>query len=110
LLVEAIERIDEAFRSRKRTKALDFSDLRSTRSGCSKEIRGARFLRKSFDYILMDELQDTNRSMEDREPDPVTGTVLCCRDINQSIYGFRQAAPEAFREYRKGIESARWKV
>ncbi len=113
LLVEAIERIDEAYRSRKRElSALDFSDLEEHTIRLlegNPEVRDS--LRKSFDYILMDELQDTNPLQWKivnliRSPE----RFFAVGDINQSIYGFRQAAPEAFREYRKGIESARWKV
>ena len=64
-------------------------------------------VRESFDYILMDELQDTNplqwRLLDlIRRPQRFFGVG----DINQSIYGFRHADPEVFREYRASLESA----
>ncbi len=113
VLTEAIQRIDQNYRQRKREAgALDFSDL---------EERAAELLRSradirskvnaAFDQILMDELQDTNRlQWALLELARTPGGFFAVGDINQSIYGFRHAAPDVFLEYRRGIEAAHWEV
>jgi ATP-dependent helicase/nuclease subunit A len=109
LLVEALERLDARYRERKRAEAaLDFSDLEE----CTLKLFETRpaiaaKVRQQFDYILMDELQDTNplqwRILERiRRPNRFFGVG----DINQSIYGFRHADPELFRGYRDGLRAA----
>jgi ATP-dependent exoDNAse (exonuclease V) beta subunit len=63
-----------------------------------------RRVQKQFDRVLMDELQDTNelqaRLLELlRTPD----RFYAVGDINQSIYGFRHANPDVFRDYRDTV-------
>ena len=66
----------------------------------------------AFEHILIDEFQDTNPlqvRMVDRlldahgEHRPVRFVV---GDINQSIYGFRHADQNVFREYRERVEKS----
>ena len=64
-------------------------------------------LQSQFDHILMDEFQDTNGQQATllrliRPPD----RFYAVGDINQSIFGFRHAEPEGFREYRDYVERA----
>jgi ATP-dependent exoDNAse (exonuclease V) beta subunit len=109
LIVEALHAIDAEYRKRKRAvSALDFDDLEEF---TIRLLEGDSALRKrvqsSFDYILMDELQDTNplqwRLMElVRQP----RNFFAVGDVNQSIYGFRHAAPALFTAYRRRIEEA----
>ncbi|MCW5980133.1 MAG: UvrD-helicase domain-containing protein [Bryobacteraceae bacterium] len=108
LLLDALKRLDAAYRARKRAIAsLDFSDLEEQ---ALELLRGdpavQKRVREQFDYILMDELQDTNR-LQWRILDLIRrpGRFFGVGDINQSIYGFRHADPEVFREYRDGLES-----
>ena len=63
-----------------------------------------RRARDQFDYILMDELQDTN-PLQWRIVDMVRreDRFFAVGDINQSIYGFRHADPSLFRRYREGL-------
>ena len=110
LLKDALVELDRGFAAHKRELGvLDFGDLeKTTVSLLRRETRIREIVRDSFDAILMDELQDTNRLQAAlvgllRRP----GRFFAVGDINQSIYGFRQAAPEVFREYRASVETAR---
>ena len=107
LLRTALERIDTAYRARKRSEAaVDFSDL---------EEFAVRLLESNadvrcdtvgrFDEVLMDELQDTNR-VQWRLVELVKSRLFAVGDINQSIYGFRHADPDVFAEYREAVIAA----
>ncbi len=113
LLIEALRRMDAGYRARKRElAALDFSDLEELVLKLLSQRPELRLrLQQKFDYILMDELQDTNR-LQWRILDLVRrpGRFFAVGDINQSIYGFRHADPEVFREYRRQIESNNFKI
>jgi ATP-dependent helicase/nuclease subunit A len=109
LVLESLQRIDCLYRERKRSmSALDFDDLEefAIRLLDSNELLRAR-VRDQFDYILMDELQDTNplqwRLLEliRRE-----NNFFAVGDVNQSIFGFRHAEPELFLKYRRNLESS----
>ena len=103
LLLEIVRRFDGIYRERKRQAgALDFADLEEFAVRLLEEHPETRArLQAQFDHILMDEFQDTNgqqaRLLElIRRP----GRFYAVGDINQSIFGFRHAEPEVFREYR----------
>ncbi len=107
LLLETIERLDAGYRRRKRAiSAVDFSDLEERALyllDSSDEVR--QRIRGHFEYILMDELQDTNPLQWEiinriRRP----GRFFAVGDINQSIYGFRHAEPEVFRTYEESLK------
>jgi ATP-dependent exoDNAse (exonuclease V) beta subunit len=107
LLIELIRRFDRIYRERKRaTSLLDFSDLEEYTVRLLDERPEVRaHLQGQFDHILMDEFQDTNGQQARlmsllRPPD----RFYAVGDINQSIYGFRHAEPEGFRNYRDEIE------
>jgi len=109
LLLDALERTDALYRERKREMdGMDFSDLEEKAIELLEAEPGAReAIRSSFDYILMDELQDTNplqwRLLELlRSP----RSFFAVGDINQSIFGFRHAEPEVFRRYRQSVEES----
>ncbi len=100
-LIERLVEADSRYRESKRQAgALDYADL---------EEGAIRLLEKtghravaSFDYLLMDEFQDTNPLQAKlagllRSP----GNFFAVGDINQSIYGFRHADPQVFRDYRE---------
>lgn len=107
VLTGAARSLDRAYRQRKRAlSALDFADLEEHalrlfdgRPGVLESVRG------QFDYILMDEVQDTNPLQWEivnriRRAD----SFFAVGDINQSIYGFRHAEPELFQSYRTSLE------
>ena len=109
LLREAVTRLDRTYRRKKRNQsALDFADLEED---SIRLLETNYFIREAtrarFDQILMDELQDTNRLQWRllnliRTPD----AFFAVGDINQSIYGFRHADPDVFKEYRRGLEQS----
>ncbi|HTS32057.1 MAG TPA: UvrD-helicase domain-containing protein [Bryobacteraceae bacterium] len=106
LLLEVLQRFDRVYRDRKRQAgALDFADLEEFTVLLledNPETRGR--LQAQFDHILMDEFQDTNGQQSKllrlvRAPD----RFYAVGDINQSIFGFRHAEPQGFREYRDEV-------
>jgi ATP-dependent exoDNAse (exonuclease V) beta subunit len=106
-LCELLQRFDAAYREAKRQLGgLDYADLEEFAVRLldgNPDVRAR--IQSQFDQVLMDEFQDTNgqqaRLLElVRPPD----RFYAVGDINQSIYGFRHANPEVFRNYRDGIE------
>jgi ATP-dependent helicase/nuclease subunit A len=116
LLREAIARIDQIYRNKKRAEAaIDFAGLEEETIRLLEqdpELRERTATR--FDQILMDELQDTNglqwrliNLIRRRHAD---GGFFAVGDINQSIYGFRYAEPAVFSGYRESLAAAGAKV
>ncbi|MBL8175085.1 MAG: UvrD-helicase domain-containing protein [Bryobacterales bacterium] len=106
LCLEALRRIHAAYREAKRDAGvLDFEDLQECAIRLLEENAGLRErVRQSFDQVLMDELQDTNRLQWRlvnlvRRPD----SLFAVGDINQSIYYFRHADPSVFQDYRNSL-------
>lgn len=113
LLVEALGRIEARYRERKRAAgALDFADLEErTLELLERRPEIAARVTGQFEFILMDELQDTNplqwRILERiRRPARFFGVG----DVNQSIYAFRHAEPELFLSYRSALQRAGYKI
>lgn len=109
VIVQLLGEIDRGYRARKRAaSALDFDDLEEAtiRLLQSKDALRVR-VRDSFEYILMDELQDTN-PLQWRLMELVRGkdNFFAVGDINQSIYGFRHADPALFTAYRDRVSAA----
>ncbi len=105
-LLDALVRFDNLYSARKRAAGtLDFADLEEFAARLLDEYPDIREgVRERYPYLLMDEFQDTNRQQEKllrllRAPD----SFYAVGDINQSIYGFRHADPEVFREYIEEI-------
>jgi ATP-dependent exoDNAse (exonuclease V) beta subunit len=113
LLSEVLERTDRIYRQRKKEiSALDFSDLEEHAIELLNRNPAVRAsVRQSFDQIVMDELQDTNRLqwiLLNLLKTP--NRFFAVGDINQSIYGFRHADPNVFREYRDQIDAQGRKI
>ncbi len=105
-LMGVFARFDDEYRRRKQNLGkLDFGDLEEYAVRLLEDRPEVqRSVRSQFDRILMDEFQDTNglqaRLMELlRAPD----RFYAVGDINQSIYGFRHADPDVFRDYRDEV-------
>jgi len=105
-IIELFARFDGLYRERKRQLgALDYDDLEEVAVRLLEEHPEVRRrLQNQFEHVLMDEFQDTNGRQAKllelvRPPD----RFYAVGDINQSIYGFRHAAPEVFRGYRDTI-------
>ena len=107
-LIEAIECFDRLYSERKRQiGVLDFADLQAFAVRLLEHDAVIReHLREQFEYVLMDEFQDTNR-LEAKLVSLVRrpGRFYAVGDINQSIYGFRHAEPGVFRAYRDEVKA-----
>jgi len=104
---EALIEFEREYAARKRARAmLDFEDLlEQALALLESNVTVRRETQERYGAILMDELQDTN-PVQWRILDQVRrpGRFFAVGDINQSIYGFRYAAPEQFSEYQRGVE------
>ena len=105
-LIEILHRIATNFEQRKIAAArMDFHDLEHRSIRLLRNNPGVREeLQRRFEHILMDEMQDTNPvqwTLLDLIRTP--GTFFAVGDVNQSIYGFRFAAPAEFIAYRNSI-------
>ena len=89
---------------------VDFSDLESL---AIRLLESEPARRPGFGHVLVDEYQDTNplqgkliRLLRSGEGDWRT-RFFAVGDINQSIYGFRHADPDVFRNYRQEMLAGR---
>jgi ATP-dependent helicase/nuclease subunit A len=110
LLFDALEHFETLYRRRKfESGGLDFADLEDCAVQLLEHDDAVRErVRGQFEHVMMDEFQDTNRQQARlmglvRPPD----RFYAVGDINQSIYGFRNADPDVFREYRATVEKER---
>lgn len=99
-LQELLLEFDGLFRAAKAEKKLvDFNDIEHFCLEILEEPQAAEFYRKKFEYIFIDEYQDTNILQEEiiskiRQEN----NLFMVGDIKQSIYKFRLAEPEIFRQ------------
>lgn len=120
-LARVFSEVSEAYRGEKTDRnVLDFQDLESRARDLLKSGRVREEIGEKYDYILVDEFQDTNRIQWDiiesvaREEDGSFGTnVFLVGDEKQSIYRFRGADVTVFGEVRdqlrrenKGVEES----
>ena len=113
-LVELFRRCAENYAVRKRLAGkLDFADLEHATIAMLESDPEWRetVLQPRYEHILMDEMQDTNPVQWQvvnllRTP----GSFFGVGDVNQSIYGFRNAAPEQFGEYEASVRRRGWVV
>jgi DNA helicase II / ATP-dependent DNA helicase PcrA len=91
---DTIAAIFGAYTDRKRAQALlDFDDLLLFWASAARQPELAARLEASFDHVLVDEYQDTNRVQADivRAMTRTAPGVMVVGDDAQSIYGFRAA-------------------
>jgi ATP-dependent exoDNAse (exonuclease V) beta subunit len=105
-LLELFSRRFEA--AKERREGLDFEDLqlRAVRLLEREEIGNA--FRSRFSHLLVDEFQDTNR-LQLRLIETLRGPqteLMVVGDELQSIYGFRHADLDVFREQRRAVEES----
>ncbi|HEU0246932.1 MAG TPA: UvrD-helicase domain-containing protein [Gaiellaceae bacterium] len=105
LLQELLDRFAEEYEGAKRREsAIDFEDLQLAARDLLRDrtdIRGAMQMR--FRLLMVDEFQDTNRlqcELIDLLADPALTDVFTVGDEFQSIYGFRHADVDVFRQRR----------
>lgn len=104
-LIEAATRFEAAFASAKRASGLvDFEDLQLlVRDALRDDERLARRYSEEFRLVMIDEFQDTNQ-LQTAIVRSFAGNDLCTvGDENQSIYAFRFADVDVFREYVAGM-------
>jgi ATP-dependent exoDNAse (exonuclease V) beta subunit len=94
--------------AKERREGLDFEDLqlRAVRLLEREEIGNA--YRERFSHLLVDEFQDTNR-LQLRLIEQLRGPrteLMVVGDELQSIYGFRHADLDVFREQRRAVEQS----
>ncbi len=65
----------------------------------------AKIYSESFDEILIDEYQDTNRAQDMLFTAISNNNLFRVGDVKQSIYSFRQAMPQIFLEIKSAYES-----
>jgi ATP-dependent exoDNAse (exonuclease V) beta subunit len=91
--------------SKRQERVLDFDDLQIFATRLLLENTDARRqVLSGFDHLLVDEYQDTNR-IQDRLVDILSEekSLFIVGDENQSIYRFRDAEVELFREKRGSV-------
>lgn len=108
LLAALVEEFDRRVEEEKRRRAIcDFADiehyaLRLLCDGEGKPTPLALEVRRSFDWVYIDEYQDVNE-VQHRIFEALSGARnrFMVGDVKQSIYGFRGAQPEIFAEVRR---------
>ncbi|MBQ7236791.1 MAG: UvrD-helicase domain-containing protein [Clostridia bacterium] len=97
--VKILERFSQIYSEVKKDEnALDFNDLEhfALRILYDQEIRDT--LREKYQYIFVDEYQDTNGVQEEIISRIAKDNVFMVGDVKQSIYGFRGCRSEFFSE------------
>ena len=98
--IRLLEEFERRYMEKKRERnVMDFSDMEHTAVRILRRKEPSEALRRRFKFIFIDEYQDTNRIQEElisRVSGP--DNVFKVGDIKQSIYRFRQAEPDIFRE------------
>lgn len=106
MIFDVLTRFDIEYRTRKNTRGrVDFNDLERHAIALLKDNADVlRRVRIQFRQIMLNEFQDINGQQAElisllRAEHVFFGVG----DVNQSIYGFRHARPEIFREYRDDV-------
>lgn len=107
-VAELLELFSERFsKAKERRAAVDFEDLQLLAVRLLERETGADY-RARFSHLLVDEFQDTNR-LQLRLVEALRGPetrLMVVGDELQSIYGFRHADLDVFREQRTEIEGS----
>lgn len=78
---------------------LDFADIESYAMQLLKDEEVKKALQEKYQYIFIDEYQDTNRLQQSiLNPIAQSGHFVAVGDIKQGIYGFRNARMEIMKE------------
>ncbi len=109
---EVLSEFDRRFSAAKRERGkVDFNDIErlSAKLFCDESgnaTKEAIAVSQKYDYIFIDEYQDTNR-LQDMIYTALStcGSRFMVGDVKQSVYRFRGACPEIFVKYREEYES-----
>jgi ATP-dependent exoDNAse (exonuclease V) beta subunit len=94
-------------RAKERRSGVDFEDLQILAASLLERTEAGEAYRGRFRHIMVDEFQDTNR-LQLRLIEALRGPrgeLIAVGDELQSIYGFRHADLDVFREQRRSIEA-----
>ncbi|HSR94612.1 MAG TPA: UvrD-helicase domain-containing protein, partial [Solirubrobacterales bacterium] len=94
--------------AKERRDGLDFEDLQLRAVGLLEREEIGNAYRARFSHLLVDEFQDTNR-LQLRLIEALRGPrteLMVVGDELQSIYGFRHADLDVFREQRQAVEAS----
>ena len=92
---------------KRRDSALDFEDLELLARDLLRDRPDVRALwSERFLHVMVDEYQDTNPLQDELIDLVAAGRLFAVGDDRQSIYGFRHADVEGFRERRAAAEAA----
>jgi len=94
--------------AKERRAGIDFEDLQLLAVRLLERTETGAAYRSRFSHLLVDEFQDTNR-LQLRLIEALRGTqaqLMTVGDELQSIYGFRHADLDVFRERRRAIEAS----
>jgi ATP-dependent helicase/nuclease subunit A len=94
--------------AKERRAGIDFEDLQLLAARLLERTETGAAYRVRFSHLLVDEFQDTNR-LQLRLIEALRGPkaqLMAVGDELQSIYGFRHADLDVFRERREAIESS----
>jgi ATP-dependent helicase/nuclease subunit A len=109
-LAELLELFSARFAAAKvRRAGVDFEDLQLLAVRLLEQTETGAAYRTRFSHLLVDEFQDTNR-LQLRLIEALRGPqskLMVVGDELQSIYGFRHADLDVFREQRRAIEAGR---
>ncbi|MDO4745175.1 MAG: helicase-exonuclease AddAB subunit AddA [Bacillota bacterium] len=97
--VSLIIRLEEIFKEMKREKnMIDFDDVMHYAIDILRDEKAASEYRSKFQYIFIDEFQDSNMLQETIASKICrTNNLFMVGDVKQSIYKFRLAEPEIFK-------------
>jgi len=111
--------VDFLDREKRRLGVVDFDDLLIRTLGVLQQPHVLERARAQYDYIFVDEFQDTDRTQakilellaRDASGAYVEGKTIVVGDPKQSIYGFRRADPETYDAMTKRLARAggEWK-
>jgi ATP-dependent exoDNAse (exonuclease V) beta subunit len=108
-IAELLRLFSERFSVAKQRRAgIDFEDLQLLAARLLERTETGASYRVRFSHLLVDEFQDTNRlqlSLIESLRGPAT-QLMVVGDELQSIYGFRHADLDVFRERRRAIEAS----
>lgn len=99
-IMELVLDFDERFRlAKKDSGVIDFSDIEHFAIKLLDEESVADFYSKKFEYIFVDEYQDTS-ALQEYFIDKISkkSSLFMVGDIKQSIYRFRNAEPQIFQD------------
>ena len=104
-----LQEFERRYEEKKREKKLiDFADMEHIAVRILADDEASEAMRKRFNYIFVDEYQDTNNIQETLIQSVARpGNVFRVGDVKQCIYKFRQAEPgiftDLYRRYKAGL-------